>query len=260
MSRGFILLVAFVAAGWARPACAESGGGTAAQAPPSQPARDRAVAVATGTAVIRGRIVDAVTGKGLSRVQVRANFNAAGPPPTPYPWLATSDADGRYEIKDLPANTYAIVATKTNYVRGAWGETRIEGPGKRIPIADGQVLDKIDLKLMRAGVVTGAIVDEFGDPVTDVFVTAMRYQYVQGARRLIQNGRGGQTNDIGEFRIYGLSPGQYFVSATLRNFAGMNVRYRRPLRLRPDVLPGHRQCRSGAAAVDRTGPDHRAST
>jgi protocatechuate 3,4-dioxygenase beta subunit len=48
-----------------------------------------------------------------------------------------------------------------------------------------------------------------------VFVTAMRYQYVQGSRRLMPS-RSGATNDIGEYRIYGLSPGQYFVSATLR--------------------------------------------
>ena len=41
----------------------------------------------------------------------------------------------------------------------------------------------------------------------------------------MQTGRGGQTNDIGEYRIYGLSPGQYYVSATLRNF---NMGNRRP--------------------------------
>jgi hypothetical protein len=113
-----------------------------------------------------------------------------------------------------------VTATKANYVRTAWGEQRTEGPGKRITLADGQQLDNINLSVTRAGVVTGKIVDEFGDPVTDVLVTAMRYQYVQGSRRLMQNGRGGQTNDIGEFRVYGLSPGQYYISATLRNFTG----------------------------------------
>jgi hypothetical protein len=188
----------------------------------AQPARDRPAAIASGTAVIRGRVIEAATGKGLSRVQVRATTNLTGPPPDPYPWLAMTDADGRYEIKGLPAGTYAVVATKTNYVRNAWGEARIEGPGKRIPIADGQVLEKIDMQLTRTGVVTGKIVDEFGDPVTDVTVTAMRYQYVQGSRRLMPSGRGGGTNDIGEYRVYGLTPGQYFISATLRNFSGMN--------------------------------------
>ena len=65
----------------------------------------------------------------------------------------------------------------------------------------------------------GRILDEFGDPVSYVQVTPMRYQYQQGSRRLTPAGRSGQTNDIGEYRIYGLSPGQYYVSATLPNFS-----------------------------------------
>jgi protocatechuate 3,4-dioxygenase beta subunit len=205
---------------------------------PSQPARDTATALTGGTAVIRGRIVEAATGKGLSRVQVRANTNTPGPPPDPYPWLALTDGDGRYEIKGLPANTYAVAATKANYVRSAWGETRVEGPGKRLPVADGQVVDKIDIRLTRAGVVTGKVVDEFGDPVTDVFVTAMRYQYVQGSRRLMQSGRGGSTNDIGEYRIYGLTPGRYFISASMRNFTGMNTETTDRFAYAPTFFPG----------------------
>ena len=192
-----------------------------AQSPPPQPARDRPAApAATGTAAVRGRVVDAATGRGLSKVQVRANTNTSGPPPTPYPWMATTDANGRYEITGIPAGTYAIAATKPNYVRAAYGAERVEGPGKRMILTDGQVLDKIDLKLSRTGAITGNIVDEFGDPVTDVSVSAMRYQYVQGSRRLMPSGRGGSTNDIGEYRIYGLTPGQYYVSAVLRNFGG----------------------------------------
>lgn len=108
-------------------------------------------------------------------------------------------------------------------MRTAWGEQRIEGPGKRIPITEGQVLDKIDLRLTRTGVVTGKILDEPGDPATDVGVTAMRYRYVQGARRLMPSGRSASTNDIGEFRVYGLTPGQYYLSAMLRNINGMGT-------------------------------------
>jgi protocatechuate 3,4-dioxygenase beta subunit len=173
------------------------------------PARDNPTA-ARGTASIHGRVVDA-TGKPLSRVEIRAG-NAAGTQAN-----GLTDGAGRYDINDLPAGSFTVNATKANYVRTAWGEARPEGPGKRITIADGQKLENINLTLVRAGVVTGRIVDEFGDPVTDVAVTAMRYQYVQGSRRLMPNGRLAQTNDIGEFRVYGLSPGQYYVSATLRN-------------------------------------------
>jgi hypothetical protein len=211
MFRALSCLVAVLTLGGARPALA--------QATPAQPARDTPTAAAGGTAVVRGRVVEAATGRGLSRVQVRANTNTSGPPPVPYPWAAMTDADGRYEINGIPAGTYGIAATKPNYVRAAFGAERVEGPGKRMTLTDGQVLDKIDIRLVRAGVITGRVVDEFGDPVTDVQVAPMRYQFIQGARRLMQTGRGGTTNDIGEFRIYGLSPGQYYVSATLRNFS-----------------------------------------
>jgi carboxypeptidase family protein len=181
---------------------------TAAMSQP--PPRDNPAA-ATGTASIRGRVVEANSGRPLSHVDVRAGSS------TGQQANGATDGEGRYDLTGLPAGTYTVIATKPNYVRTAWGEQRVEGPGKRITLAESQRLENIDLRITRAGAITGKIVDEFGDPVSDVFVSAMRYQYVQGSRRLMTSGRGGSTNDIGEFRAYGLSPGQYYVSATLRS-------------------------------------------
>src|SRR5262245_38544295 len=141
-----------------------------AQQPP--PARDNPAAV-TGTAVISGRVFDATTGRPLSHVDVVAGPAAAQRA------TGETDGEGRYELAGLPAGTYAVFATKANYLRKGWGEQRVEGPGKRITLADGQRLDNIDLRMTRAGAISGKIVDEFGDPVSDVFVNAMRYQYVQ---------------------------------------------------------------------------------
>ena len=88
----------------------------------------------------------------------------------------------------------------------------------RIDVLDGQTVEKIDFSLPRGGVITGRILDEFGDPVADVQVGAMRSMYTGGARRLVPAGRMGTTNDIGEFRLASLPPGDYYVSATFRNF------------------------------------------
>lgn len=42
---------------------------------------------------------------------------------------------------------------------------------------------------------------------------ALRYRYAQGRRQLTASGRDAVTNDLGEYRIFGLSPGQYVLAA-----------------------------------------------
>ncbi len=182
MFRALSWLIVVLSLAWARPAFPDSRREAPAQTGPAQPTRDRSATAGYGTGVIRGRILDAATGRGLPRAEVRAGPNA---PQFPDNRIVTTDGDGRYEIKGLPAETYVINVSKANYVRASWGAERVEGPGKRIALAEGQVLEKIDVQLSRAGVISGKIVDEFGDPVTDVFVTAMHYQYIQGSRRLV---------------------------------------------------------------------------
>jgi hypothetical protein len=39
-------------------------------------------------------------------------------------------------------------------------------------------------------------------------VAAQRYQNIQGRRRLVPAGRPAMTNDIGEFRLFAIPPGQ----------------------------------------------------
>src|SRR5262245_34735922 len=177
------------------------------------PARDTANA-SPGTAGIRGRVVDAATGRGLTHAEV----TIGGPALAGNPRVPVTDGEGRYEVADLPAGTYMVTVRKPNYLSVTWGQERPQGPGKPIALADGQKVD-VSFRLRSAAAITGKVVDEFGDPVTDVSVAATQYRFVQGSRRLMPSGRGGVTNDIGEFRVYGLEPGQYYVSATLRNFA-----------------------------------------
>ena len=98
-----------------------------------------------------------------------------------------------------------------------YGQTRPFESGRSIELADKQSLDKADISMPRGSVISGRIVDEFGEPVADANVTAMRQQWLNGRRRLMPSGRNAQTNDLGQYRIYGLPPGDYYVSATLRN-------------------------------------------
>lgn len=180
---------------------------------PGMPPRDNSAR--TGTARIRGRVVAADTGAPIRKAQVRAMS-----PETRDNRLATTDAQGYYEFKELPAGRYTLMANKGSYVSLQYGQTRPQEPGKPLQVLDAQTIDKVDFSLPRGSVITGRIVDEFGEPATDVMVMPMRYQYVQGRRRLSPVGRTSMTNDIGEYRIFGLPPGQYYLSATMRGMGG----------------------------------------
>ena len=165
-----------------------------------------------GTAVIRGRVVAGDNGQALRKAQVRlagAELREGR--------LANTDAEGRYEFKDLPAGRYTLTASKGSYAALQHGQLRAFEAGRPVDVRDGQTLDRIDFALPRGGVIAGRVLDKFGDPVMDVQVSAMRYQYVGGRKRLAPAGRVVTTNDIGEFRVFGPSPGQYYVSATLRD-------------------------------------------
>jgi hypothetical protein len=195
-----------------------------AQAPigqqPGQVApRDAQQPVKPGTATLRGRVIAGDLGQPLRRAQVRLQstgpFTPGQPPDNR---LATTDASGRYEFKEVRAGRYIVTASKAGpYVTVAYGQQRQTDPSKPIDVLEGQTVEKIDFSLPLGGVITGRILDEFGDPVADVQVAAVRNMYSGGTRRLLPSGRAGTTNDIGEFRIFALPPGDYYVSATIRN-------------------------------------------
>ena len=164
----------------------------------------------TGTGRIRGRILSADTGQPLRRVQVRL-FGQDVAPKT-----ILTDASGRYEFGELPAGRFTISAMKSGFVAVQYGQTRPFESGKPIELADGQFVDRANIALPRGSVIAGRIVDEFGEPVTDAIVLALRSVWSNGRRRLQPAGRSSQTNDLGHYRIFGLPPGDYYVSATYR--------------------------------------------
>jgi hypothetical protein len=168
-----------------------------------------------GTAVLKGQVLTAGSGAPVRRAQVRASSmegRGGG--------VTSTDAEGRYEIKELPAGRFSISATKGGFVTGQFGQRRPGEPGTPIDLSDGQTADKVNFVLSRGSVIAGRIVDDGGEPVSGTMVNAMRYQFMAGSRRLVPGGGEGgndRTDDQGGFRLYGLPPGDYYISANNRN-------------------------------------------
>ena len=66
--------------------------------------------------------------------------------------------------------------------------------------------------MIPSGVISGRILDADGEPLPSVNVTASREVYSEG-KRTLSMGATVETNDLGEYRLFGLSPSRYFVSA-----------------------------------------------
>jgi protocatechuate 3,4-dioxygenase beta subunit len=180
---------------------------------PGLPPRDTAVAT-PATGKIRGRVVSADTNAPLRRAQILVAAGQLG-----VRRFTTTDADGRYEIGELAEGRYNITASKGGYVTLQFGQRRAFEPGRPVAVGDGQDVSQVDIALPRGSVITGRITDEFGEPIAGAQVEVQRYQYgPSGERRLTFGGGNGLTltDDRGEFRAYGLMPGEYVVSSTVR--------------------------------------------
>lgn len=170
--------------------------------------------VGSASATIRGRVVAADTGDPLRRARVTLRA-----PTLDRPRSVSTDDRGVFEFRELPKGRYTLTAAKTIYVTMQFGQQRASEEGRPIELDAGASLDLPDLALPRGGVLAGRVVDDLGDPVVAVVVAAMRPRTVDGARRLAAVGRAAETDDRGEYRLFGLPAGTYTIG-TLSGSAG----------------------------------------
>jgi hypothetical protein len=182
------------------------------------PARDTPArpqdAPPTPTGRMTGRVVAADTGRPIKRARVF--INAAE---VPGGRGALTDDSGTFDFTELPAGRYTVNVSKSGFVSLSYGQRRPLQAGTPLQLLDGQQLKNIDFRLPRGSVIAGRVLDEDGEPMAGVMVRVMRYQYLQGDRRLTPAGTG-QTDDKGQFRVWGLMPGDYYVNAIARAAGG----------------------------------------
>ena len=126
-------------------------------------------------------------------------------------YSATSGLDGKFVIRDIPPGQYYLTVEANGYVRTEYGARHPGRRGTPLKLDAGTALTDINSKLIPQGAIAGTVFDEDGDPVANADVVAVRYPRM----RSLQTGVPGSasTNDLGEYRIFGLPPGKYNVAA-----------------------------------------------
>jgi hypothetical protein len=158
---------------------------------------------------IAGQVVRAGTGEPLKKARVVLRKPEGRDPP----YLAVTDPHGQFLIKDIEPGRYRLLVARNGYVRQEYGQKSPNRPGITLALAPGQQVRDLLFRLIPAGVITGRVYDEDGEPVAGVRVFALMYRYHEGKRQLFPV-RPGTTDDRGEYRLHGLPPDRYYVSAT----------------------------------------------
>jgi hypothetical protein len=188
-----------------------------------------------GTGAISGRVVDAQTGDAVARAHVRLNWNGPGVRRAPI----TTDTLGNFAFSDLPEGSFMLSVEKSTYLPARYPEAgaTMRATLRPIPLADGQAIERVVVRMFHGGAVTGRVIDVNGDPLEGVAIQAYRLPKFGGKP---QPRSGGGSNDLGEYRIARLEPGKYVLLATpSRSFAlpGMEVGDAEPQPM-PTFYPG----------------------
>lgn len=204
--------------------------------PPANPLAPRdAAPQPRGTAVVRGHVFTP-EGRPLRRAQIRL---AA---PEIRALLTTSTGiEGEFEVREVPAGRFTLQISRGGFLPLAYGAALPGDPGQPIEIRDGAVVEKLKITLQRAGVISGQLTDDTGEPMSGVDVWAMQEQFFRGRKRMVPVSSAAPhiaSDDTGQYRLTGLAPGEYFVMATTRATWMSDAKTPQMLSYAPTYFPG----------------------
>ena len=173
---------------------------------------------ATKTCTITGRIVRASDGQPLKGAQIRLMPASAQ---SLHGSSALSDAEGKFTLNAIPPGQYHLSAMKNGYVSQSFKAKSAYQEGAILTLAPGQEITDVIFRLVSASVVVGRVVNEDDEPVQGVEVQALLKGNVEDPQGILAHAKSALvpvkmavTNDLGEYRLYGLPPHTYYLSAT----------------------------------------------
>jgi len=133
--------------------------------------------------------------------------------------FAVTDASGRLVFEGLSQGRYVLGVSRDRYV----GSQVLDQSHRGTPLslAPGQHRKDLVFRLTPTAVISGKITQEDGEPLPSVQVQAMRLSSRIGKRELYPEGVTSSTNDLGEYRIWGLAPGRYYIGFTYYGTPGI---------------------------------------
>lgn len=157
---------------------------------------------------VEGRVLDP-SGRGLPFAQVALRGGGGSR-------ATRADAAGRFLFPEVMPGSLSIAASKPGYSLVQQRVTAFSTAERR---------EVVDLELAPRGAINGRVLDALREPIEGARVQLLEVQYQAGRRRLVAAGEvlEARSDDRGEFRLFGIAPGQYVVSANVGQVATANL-------------------------------------
>ena len=162
----------------------------------------------TPPASVEGTVVELGTNTPLSK----ATLDLRSVTDTAVRYPAVTSDNGRFVIRNIPPGQYTVSASRTGYVRSQYGQRGPNGNAAILTVEPGKSFSGVRISMMPSAAISGRVSDREGAAVANAQMHAWRVSYKDGQRVLIPV-VSQITNDLGEYRLFGLPAGQYYVSA-----------------------------------------------
>jgi hypothetical protein len=191
-----------------------------------------------GNGRISGIVIQAGTARPIDGVQIVLSPVSPVPGQPLNPVGAFTDQFGRFEVENVQAGRYRIQWNRPGYFTPPVGTA---GPDSSIiqslkaqlgisalyiasppaatsvtaELAAQENLAGFVFTLIPGGVISGRVLDPMGNPLVSASLSALTVSYEDG-HRVLRPGTSTTSDDRGNFRLFGLRPGEYYVRAEYR--------------------------------------------